>query len=40
MLTLTGFSVAHSSVTGWPGWMESGVAVNFWMRAGSVAARA
>jgi hypothetical protein len=27
-------------VTDWPGWMDSGVAVNFSMRAGNVAALA
>ena len=29
MFTLTGFSVAHVSVTDWPGLIDSGVRVNF-----------
>jgi hypothetical protein len=40
MFTLTGFSVAHDNVSDCPGWMDSGVAVNFSMRAGNSAARA
>src|SRR5580698_1640297 len=40
MVTLVGFSTAQVSVTAWPGLMDSGVAANFSMRAGSCAARA